>query len=113
MPQVILGSWKEIAQFFGKSVRTVQRWEEELGLPVHRPDRNKSTVLADPNELKSWTLGAASVTPRMLPHSACQGCIYTFSEPTSDQQRERQVALRPVCETGGFWESAIPRKGIA
>ena len=31
-----LNGWKEIAAFLGKGVRTVQRWEREQGLPVHR-----------------------------------------------------------------------------
>ncbi len=30
-----LNGWKEIAAHFGKGVRTVQRWEKALGLPVH------------------------------------------------------------------------------
>jgi hypothetical protein len=31
-----LNGWKEIANYLGKSVRTAIRWEQELGLPVHR-----------------------------------------------------------------------------
>lgn len=31
-----LNGWKEIATYLGKSVRAAQRWERELGLPVHR-----------------------------------------------------------------------------
>ena len=31
-----INGWKEIAAHFGKAVRTVQRWEAELSLPVHR-----------------------------------------------------------------------------
>ena len=31
-----LQGWKEIATHLNKSVRAVQRWEQELGLPVHR-----------------------------------------------------------------------------
>jgi hypothetical protein len=31
-----LDSWKEIAAYLGRSIRTVQRWEREEGLPVHR-----------------------------------------------------------------------------
>jgi hypothetical protein len=30
----LLNGWKEIAGFFGRGVRTVQRWEQQLGLPV-------------------------------------------------------------------------------
>ncbi|MBZ5625479.1 MAG: hypothetical protein LAQ69_43305 [Acidobacteriia bacterium] len=31
-----LDSWKEIAQYLNRDIRTVQRWEEACGLPVHR-----------------------------------------------------------------------------
>jgi hypothetical protein len=42
-----LGSWKEIAAYLGKGVRTVQRWEQEVGLPVSRPEKaHKGVVLA-------------------------------------------------------------------
>jgi hypothetical protein len=51
----VLTSWKEISAHLGKSIRTVQRWERELGLPVRRPDlRRSGIVLADPAELDSW-----------------------------------------------------------
>src|SRR3984885_4315700 len=33
----VLSSWKDIARYLGKGVRTVQRWERHLGLPVRRP----------------------------------------------------------------------------
>ena len=55
----ILTSWKEIAQYAGKSVRTVQRWEVEFGLPVRRPNgagRRKSSVLIHRNDLDAWVL---------------------------------------------------------
>jgi len=42
-----LGSWKEIAAFFGKDERTVKRWEAQRGLPVHRvPGGSRTTVYA-------------------------------------------------------------------
>lgn len=51
----VLGSWKEIACYLGKGVRTVQRWERQFGLPVRRPnDSNKGVVCALPAELDSW-----------------------------------------------------------
>ena len=51
----ILNSWKEIANYLGRGVRTVQRWEANLGLPVHRPaGRDHSAVLAFSNELDQW-----------------------------------------------------------
>lgn len=51
----LLTCWKEIAMFFGKGVRTVQRWEAD-GLPIHRPSNDKSLVFADPEELRQWAL---------------------------------------------------------
>lgn len=51
----ILNSWKEIASYLGRGVRTVQRWEAHLGLPVHRPSgRDHSAVLAFSTELDQW-----------------------------------------------------------
>ena len=51
----ILNSWKEIAQFLGRGVRTVQRWEECWGMPVHRPaGKSRSAVVAFADELSAW-----------------------------------------------------------
>ena len=64
----LLTSWKEIAAHFGKGVRTVQRWEGELGLPVRRPTaRLKKIVLADREELDSWLRTTTNVDGRRLP----------------------------------------------
>jgi hypothetical protein len=53
-PQM-LNSWKEIASFLDRGVRTVQRWERELQLPVHRIGKGKrSPVYALVPELKFW-----------------------------------------------------------
>ena len=50
-----LESWKAIANFFNRSVRTVRRWEKHEGLPVHRHRHNKgSTVYAYRDELSAW-----------------------------------------------------------
>src|SRR3954465_15149863 len=48
-------SWKEIAQYMRRGVRTVQRWEAMYGLPVHRPaGRERSAVFALEHELDKW-----------------------------------------------------------
>jgi hypothetical protein len=51
-----LNGWKDIAAYLGKSVRSVQRWERELGLPVHRintPDGGQ-IVFANQIEIDAW-----------------------------------------------------------
>lgn len=51
----ILGSWKEIAGYLGKGVRTVQRWEQLHGLPVRRPvGAPQGVVYASREELDAW-----------------------------------------------------------
>lgn len=51
----VLTSWKDIARYMGKGVRTVQRWEQDFGLPVRRPyGSNKKAILARPQDLDAW-----------------------------------------------------------
>jgi len=51
----ILSGWKDIAHYLGKGVRTVQRYERQMGLPVRRPSGNHSgSVIAIKSELDSW-----------------------------------------------------------
>ena len=51
----VLNSWKEIAAYLRRGVRTVQRWERELNLPVRRSrNRRRSAVIALSSDLDSW-----------------------------------------------------------
>lgn len=50
-----LVSWKEIAVYLGREIRTVQRWEKTERLPVRRHEHLKrSTVYAYAGELDEW-----------------------------------------------------------
>lgn len=56
-----LDSWKEIASYLGRDVRTVIRWEQTRGLPVHRvPGGALSRVFAYPDELDRWLEGGGA-----------------------------------------------------
>lgn len=63
-----LRGWKEIAGRLQVSVRTVQRWERELGLPVHRlQHQHGAVVVAFSDELERWRQAAGvwrGVPPR-------------------------------------------------
>jgi hypothetical protein len=51
----ILNGWKEISNHIKRGVRTAQRWEALLGMPVHRPSLNdRSAVIAFSDELDRW-----------------------------------------------------------
>jgi len=40
-PEDRLESWKEIASYLRRSIRSVQQWERSEGLPVHRLQHSK------------------------------------------------------------------------
>jgi len=62
----VLSSWKEIAAYLGKSIRTVQRYEHDLGLPVHRPSVNRQTVVAYRTELREWIVHTSEPRPSSI-----------------------------------------------
>lgn len=53
----ILSGWKQIANYLGTGIRTAQRYEIELQLPVRRPSsrrRSRGPVMATRVELDAW-----------------------------------------------------------
>src|SRR4029453_5049507 len=51
-----LDAWKEIAQYLGRDVTTVRRWEKREGLPVHRLLHDKlGSVYAYADEIDAWS----------------------------------------------------------
>jgi len=51
----ILDSWKEISRYLRRDIRTCQRYERELELPVHRLEGSpRARVFAYRNELDAW-----------------------------------------------------------
>lgn len=60
-PAERLESWKEIAAYLRRGVRTVRRWEKEEGLPIHRHLHKKlGTVYAHRSELDGWWGGSGA-----------------------------------------------------
>ena len=51
-----LDSWKEIALYVNREVRTCHKWEKELGLPVYRVNIESlsSRVFAYKSEIDKW-----------------------------------------------------------
>src|SRR5947207_11021166 len=53
-PEDRLNSWKEIATYLHRDVKTVQRWEKREGMPVHRHQHDKAgSVYAFSSELEA------------------------------------------------------------
>lgn len=50
-----LDSWKEIASYLRRDIRTVQLWEKHEGLPIHRHTHNaRASVYAYAREIDVW-----------------------------------------------------------
>jgi hypothetical protein len=64
MSRQILNGWKEISNHIERGVRTAQRWEALLGMPVHRPAlKDRSAVVAFTDELDCWITRNVLDTP--------------------------------------------------
>ena len=61
MSRRILNGWKDISNHIERGVRTAQRWEALLGMPVHRPaSKDRSAVVAFTDELDRWITRSGS-----------------------------------------------------
>jgi len=65
----ILSGWKQIASYLGKGVRTIQRYEREQHLPIHRPAGKRSaSVIFVKAELDRWIKGGpVQIAERAMP----------------------------------------------
>jgi hypothetical protein len=62
-----LKGWKQIARYLHKGVRTVQRYERSLALPVQRPaGRLDGPVAATPVQIDQWVM-ARTARPKITP----------------------------------------------
>ena len=53
-----LDSWKDIARYFNRNVRTVQRWEAQEAMPVYRHVHERAgSVYAFKQEVDAWQRG--------------------------------------------------------
>lgn len=97
----VLTSWKDIARYMGKGVRTVQRWELDFGLPVRRPQgSNKKAVLARPHDLDAWVALRCSSRSQQLARASGSSvpsigrvALLNAQIETSRKLREDNVAL--------------------
>ncbi|HLW81512.1 MAG TPA: hypothetical protein VKS20_05680 [Candidatus Acidoferrales bacterium] len=60
-----LDSWKSVAAHLHRDIRTVQRWEESQGLPVHRLQHSKQgSIYAYKSEIDSWSTSRQPVSSK-------------------------------------------------
>lgn len=87
----VFTSWKEIASYLGKGVRTVQRWEAQFGLPVQRPNAHaKGIVRATRDELDQWI--ATRWSPRSGKLELPDGSV-EFRPPAADPSTKAGIEV--------------------
>lgn len=97
-----LDSWKAIAQYLGRDVRTAVRWEREKGLPVHRIGSLRGhSVFAFSGEIDQWLAGARIDPMVALPDVPPQ---------TTDSERARSV--RPRVQRSSSMKAGLVVAGL-
>ena len=85
----ILHGWKDIANYIGRAVRSVQRYESELKLPIRRPaGKDHSAVFAFSDELDQW-LQRSQVRSRPY----VRPVLIVIDPPNPAQISQRKLAL--------------------
>jgi Tol biopolymer transport system component len=92
-PRERLDSWKEIAAHLHRGPRTVQRWELEEGLPVHRLVHEKrGSIYAYKDDLDAWWEGRRVTLDRQIVLSGPTPLAQP--ELVSDRRNWRRVITR-------------------
>jgi len=121
----VLSSWKEIAAYLGRGVRTAQRWEAELQMPVYRPwGKDHSAVIAMKSEIDRWIKSrsyekraqqiavvqvASSAAPRRrLENDVCSELVARSRDLRADVVRNREM-LRDSIES--LWKTLSSMNG--
>jgi TolB-like protein/Tfp pilus assembly protein PilF len=93
-----LDSWKEIAAYLKRGARTVQRWEREEGLPVHRLQHDKlGSVYAYRSELDRWWAARSTVDAEPAPPAA-EASVAVLPFTDLSQQRDQAYFCEGVAE---------------
>lgn len=98
-PAEVLNGWKEIAAHLGRSARSVQRWERDLGLPIHRiktPDAG-SIIYALKSEVDAWRTRQGELA------SAGDGAIRDRDNPSALSPDTSIVTAQGQVRAGSAW----------
>lgn len=99
-----LHSWKEIANYTGRGVRTIQRYELKLGFPIRRPAGTpRSAVLAFPHEIDQWLAksptklegpSAEPIVPKRVTRGGQVTAHLLYSKAIAQAERAEAIAQR-------------------
>lgn len=112
--EIRLTSWKEIAEYLGRSPRTVQRWLVEYGLPVHRIGGSSGPIFAYKDELDLWLRKRGDISGNASPALLARGpvpvqealgdsAVFDF-QPTAALRKNRSMEL--ALSAQAMWETS-------
>jgi len=105
-----LNGWKDIASYVGKSVRAVQRWERDFGLPVHRiKTPTGQVVYAFRAEIDAWRVTMRSRPSEDQPESPGGEPPPSGVEPQVDAAVEESVPALAAAPSQAPVPQAVPR----
>src|SRR6201993_4482370 len=89
-----LDSWKEIAEYLKRDVRTAIRWEKHRGLPVHRvPGGKRQAVFAYADQIDAWLSNEGTIDAGQSSMEEKQTTIFA-GENSSPKTTQSAVFLR-------------------
>jgi hypothetical protein len=103
-------SWKEIAAYIGRDIRTAMRWEKERGLPVHRVPGNGSRqpVFAYKFELDEWLKQRGTARTGQLMEATDQAlAAQPLAGPSHSEIEDRYYGRRRVLLFGAIGLAVI------
>jgi TolB-like protein len=110
-----LNSWKEIATYLDRDIRTVQLWEKKEGLPVHRhAHAARASVYAYTVEIDAWQKNRRIQLGETASSSAEATPVVPQADPPQEHRRVRPTyvisgaVLALVLVAGGlaYWRQA-------
>lgn len=103
-----LDSWKEIAGWLGRTVRTAIRWEKERGLPIHRvPGGERNAVFAYRHELEAW-LQSGPISELIIDEAEAAAAFHVPDEAAAPTD----LTATPMAPLAGGLQVRITRAGI-
>jgi len=109
-----LNSWKEVADYVGRSARTLQRWEKSWKLPMHRPaGRMRSAVIAVTSEIDDWIrqTPVAGLTKDARPTEGLEPAAAKPTRPTISQVLPLLLCIDDDADSGAVRKRFLEANG--
>lgn len=108
-----LDSWKEIASYLGREVRTVQLWEKRENLPIHRHfHKQLGSIFAFRSELDAWRSQASA---NREPQAEASGAPFKTPKPVHGHKvvRIQLLQKKDTSHHQSFYDPIVAKTVLA